>query len=250
MFIKGLAADKFTYYIKLFSDSFYLSVFGSTIVLSLKTTLLCLILGYPTAYFLARTQSKYKSILMIAVIFPFLISAVVRSYGWMVLLGDNGIVNQFLLKLGLIKKSLKIMYTETAVMIGMAQLLVPYMILSIMSVIQSIDENVEHAAYSLGANPLRTFFKVILPLSSPGVLAGCTLVFTLSMTSYITPQLLGGAQYLTVSTFIFNQVKTNYNIAFANAICYVLVFVILLFQVFFSYANKRVSDMFGGIEDD
>ena len=246
-FIEGLITNRLEFYIKFISDPFYLSILGDTVMLSIKTTLVCLLLGYPTAYFLARTEAKIKSALLIATIFPFLISAVVRAFGWMVLLGSNGLVNQFLMMVGLVDEPVKIMYTETAVMIGLTQLLLPYMILSIMSVIQSIDDNLEYAASSMGANPLTTFWKIIFPLSAPGVVSGCTLVFTLSMTSYVTPRLLGGAQYLTVSTFIYNQVKTSFNMPFANAISYVLVFAILLFQVFSNNANNYVSKRVGGV---
>ena len=244
-FINALMTDNLTYYVKLFTDPFYLKIFKNTVVLSLKTTLLTLILGYPAAYFIARTKSKIKGVLIVATIFPFLVSAVIRAYGWMVILGSSGLLNQFLLNIGLIEEPLEIMYTETSVMIGMAQLLLPYMILAITGVIQSIDQNVENAARSLGANPIQTFFKVTLPLSSPGVVSGCILVFTMGMTSYITPQLLGGAQYLTMTTLIYNQIKTTYNLEFANAICYILVFAILIFQIvsnsFSNSINKRLG---------
>lgn len=244
-FIKAIMTDNLTYYTKFFTDPFYLKVFKNTIVLSVKTTLVSLLLGYPTAYFIARTKSKIKGILIIATIFPFLVSAVIRAYGWMVILGSSGILNQFLMNHGLITQPVEIMYTETSVMIGMAQLLLPYMILAITSVIQSIDKNVENAARSLGANAVQTFFKVTLPLSAPGVISGCILVFTMGMTSYVTPQLLGGAQYLTMTTLIYNQIKTTYNLEFANAICYILVFAILVFQVvsnsFSNSVNKRLG---------
>lgn len=244
-FINALMTDNLTYYVKFFTDPFYLKIFKNTVVLSLKTTLLTLILGYPAAYFIARTKSKIKGVLIVATIFPFLVSAVIRAYGWMVILGSSGLLNQFLLNIGLIEEPLEIMYTETSVMIGMAQLLLPYMILAITGVIQSIDRNVENAARSLGANPIQTFFKVTLPLSSPGVVSGCILVFTMGMTSYITPQLLGGAQYLTMTTLIYNQIKTTYNLEFANAICYILVFAILIFQIvsnsFSNSINKRLG---------
>ncbi len=244
-FINALMTDNLTYYVKFFTDPFYLKIFKNTVVLSLKTTLLTLILGYPAAHFIARTKSKIKGVLIVATIFPFLVSAVIRAYGWMVILGSSGLLNQFLLNIGLIEEPLEIMYTETSVMIGMAQLLLPYMILAITGVIQSIDRNVENAARSLGANPIQTFFKVTLPLSSPGVVSGCILVFTMGMTSYITPQLLGGAQYLTMTTLIYNQIKTTYNLEFANAICYILVFAILIFQIvsnsFSNSINKRLG---------
>ncbi len=244
-FIKALMTDNLTYYAKFFSDPFYLKIFKNTLILSLKTTAFTLLLGYPAAYFIARTKSKIKGILLIATIFPFLVSAVIRAYGWMVILGSSGLLNQVLMTFGLIKEPLNIMYTETSVMIGMAQLLLPYMILAITSVIQSLDQNVENAAKSLGANPAQTFFKVTFPLSSPGVISGCILVFTLSMTSYITPQLLGGAQYLTITTLIYSQIKTSYNLEFANAICYILVFAILVFQVVSNSLSNSVNNRLG-----
>lgn len=145
------------------------------------------------------------------------------------------------MKWNIIEAPINLMYTETAVMIGMAQLLLPYMILAITGVIQSIDKNVENAARSLGANPVQTFVKVTFPLSAPGVISGCILVFTMSMTSYITPQLLGGAQYLTMTTLIYNQIKTTYNLEFANAICYILVFAILVFQVVSNGLSNSVN---------
>ena len=244
-FIKALMTDNLTYYTKFFTDPFYMEIFGRTIVLSVKTTLVTLLLGYPTAYFIARTKSKIKGVLIVATIFPFLVSAVIRAYGWMVILGNSGLLNQFFMNLGIIEEPLDLMYTETSVMIGMIQLLLPYMILAITSVIQSIDKNVENAARSLGANPVQTFFKVTLPLSAPGVISGCILVFTMGMTSYITPQLLGGAQYLTMTTLIYNQIRTTYNLEFANAICYILVFAILVFQVvsnsFSNSVNRRLG---------
>ena len=244
-FIKALMTDNLTYYTKFFTDPFYMEIFGRTIVLSVKTTLVTLLLGYPTAYFIARTKSKIKGVLIVATIFPFLVSAVIRAYGWMVILGNSGLLNQFFMNIGIIEEPLDLMYTETSVMIGMIQLLLPYMILAITSVIQSIDKNVENAARSLGANPVQTFFKVTLPLSAPGVISGCILVFTMGMTSYITPQLLGGAQYLTMTTLIYNQIKTTYNLEFANAICYILVFAILVFQVvsnsFSNSVNRRLE---------
>jgi len=244
-FITSLVEDGLEYYKKFFTDAFYLKILGNTVILSVKTVILTLLLGYPAAYFLAKANSTTKTFLLIATIFPFLVSAVTRAYGWMILLGDRGVINQFLLGLGLIDEPISIMYTETAVMVGMGQLLLPYMILAITSVIQSIDENVVYASYSLGCSPAKTFWKVILPLSSPGILSGCILVFTLSMTSYVTPQLLGGAQYLTVTTLIYNQVKTVYNLPFANAICYILVFAILIFQVLSNRVTKSVNARLG-----
>lgn len=241
-----LKADGVKYYQKFFSDSMYLGILQTTIVISLKVTAISLLLGYPTAYFLARTKSKMKSILMIVIIFPFLVSAVVRSYGWMVILGGKGLLNQFLLAIGLIDKPLAILNTSTAVIIGLVHLLIPYMVLSITSVIQGIDSNVEYAAYSLGANPIRTFFRVILPLSSPGIISGCILVFTMSMTSYVTPKLLGGTKFRMMSTMVFQEVNVNFNWGLASAISYILLFTILIILLFTAYATAGVNNKVGG----
>lgn len=241
-----MKTDGLKYFLKFFSDPMYLGILKTTVVVSLKVTVISLLLGYPTAYFLARTTSKMKNVLMIVIIFPFLVSAVVRAYGWMVILGGRGLLNQFLLALGLIQKPLVIMNTSTAVIIGLVHLLIPYMILSITGVIQNIDPNIEKAAYSLKASPLRTFFKIILPLSGPGIVSGCILVFTLSMTSYVTPKLLGGTTFRMMSTMVFQEVNINFNWGFASAISYILLFTILIILLIATYATAGVNQRVGG----
>ncbi len=241
-----MKTDGLKYFVKFFSDPMYLGILKTTVVVSLKVTVISLLLGYPTAYFLARTTSKMKNVLMIVIIFPFLVSAVVRAYGWMVILGGRGLLNQFLLALGFIQKPLVIMNTSTAVIIGLVHLLIPYMILSITGVIQNIDPNIEKAAYSLKASPLRTFFKIILPLSGPGIISGCILVFTLSMTSYVTPKLLGGTTFRMMSAMVFQEVNINFNWGFASAISYILLFTILIILLIATYATAGVNQRVGG----
>lgn len=246
MLVDTMKADGIKYFIKFFTDDMYLDILKTTIVVSLKVTAISLLLGYPTAYFMARTKSKMKNVLMVAILFPFLVSSVVRSYGWMVILGTKGLLNQFLLAIGLIQKPLEIMNTSTAVIIGLVHLLIPYMILSITSVIQGIDSNVEYAAYSLSANPFQTFFRVILPLSAPGIISGCILVFTMSMTSYVTPKLLGGSKFRMMSTMVFQEVNINFNWGLASAISYILLFTILIILLFATYATAGVNNKVGG----
>jgi len=241
-----LKADGMKYFQKFFTDTMYLGILKTTIVVSLKVTVIALFLGYPTAYFIARTKSKMKSVLMIVIIFPFLVSAVVRSYGWMVILGNKGLLNQLLLAIGLIQKPLVILNTSTAVIIGLVHLLIPYMILSITSVIQSIDQNIEDAAYSLSASPIQTFLRVIFPLSSPGVISGCILVFTMSMTSYVTPKLLGGSRFRMMSTMVSQEVNVNFNWGLASAISYILLFTILIILLITTYATASVNNKVGG----
>ena len=213
---------------------------------SLLSTVLSLLLGYPTAYYMARTHSKMKTVMMIIILFPFLVSAVVRSYGWMVILGKNGLFNQLLLALGLIQKPLSILHTEAAVIIGMIHLLIPYMVLSLVGVLQSIDPNVEYAAYSLGAAPLTVFRKVIFPLSLPGIISGCVLVFTMSMTSYVTPKLLGGSKFRMMATMVVQEINVNFDWQAASAISYILLGVILLVQVLVVLITSGYVKRLGG----
>jgi putative spermidine/putrescine transport system permease protein len=245
LLVRTLAKDGFTNFAKFLGDDFYRGILWNTLWVSLRVTVICLLLGYPAAFFLARTKSGIKNILMIVIIFPFLVSAVVRSYGWMVILGTRGLLNQALLGLHLIGTPLKLLNTSTAVIIGLVHLLLPYMVLAIAGVIQSINKNIEYAAYSLGAPPLVTFLQVLLPLSSPGVVSGSILVFTLSMTSYVTPKLLGGARFRMMSTMIFQEINVNFNWGFASAISYKLLAAILLLLVASNYATAGIEKRAG-----
>ena len=144
------------------------------------------------------------------------------------------------------EEPLKILYTETAVIIGMVHLLLPYMILSVAGVIQNIDPNIEYSAYSLGANPAQTFWKVVLPLSTPGIFAGCTLVFIMSMTSYVTPKLLGGSKFRMMSTMVEQEVNVNFNWHRASAISYILLFAILVILFLLNSATAGMTKRVGG----
>lgn len=233
-------------FVDFFSDSFYLDILWTTVRVSLISTFISLLLGYPTAYYMSRTQSKMKKVMMIVILFPFLVSAVVRSYGWMVILGTNGLLNQLLLAIGLIEKPIKILNSELAVIIGMIHLLIPYMILSLVGVLQSIDPNVEYAAHSLGATPAQTFRKVVFPLSLPGVLSGCVLVFTMSMTSYVTPRLLGGSKFRMMATMVVQEINVNFDWGAASAISYILLLVILAVQIAVALITGGYMKRIGG----
>lgn len=246
VFVQMLQQDGLKYYQKFMTDPYYLKVLWNTVWISLLCTGVCLLLGYPTAFFLARTKSGMKNVLLIATIFPFLVSAVVRAYGWQVILGKKGLINLFLQYFHIIDKPLALMYTWKAVAAGMIHLLLPYMILSIAGVIQGIDPNVEYASYSLGGNRQETFFKVLLPLSAPGIITGCILVFTLSMTSYVTPQLLGGAKFVMMSTLVDTQINTLFNWSFASAISYILLAFILIFQFIANSGTRGIMTRLGG----
>lgn len=244
--IRTLTENGTADFTEFFTDPFYLDILWTTIRVSLVSTAVSLLLGYPTAYYMARTTSRLKQAMVIVILFPFLVSAVVRSYGWMVILGTNGLLNQLLLGLGLISEPLKLLNTEAAVIVGMIHLLIPYMILSLVGVLQSIDPNVEYAAYSLGASPMTTFRKVVFPLSTPGIISGCVLVFTMSMTSYVTPKLLGGSKFRMMATMVVQEINVNFDWGAASAISYILLAVILAVQVVVVLVTGRYMKRMGG----
>ena len=244
--IRTLTENGTADFTEFFTDPFYLDILWTTIRVSLVSTAVSLLLGYPTAYYMARTTSRLKQAMVIVILFPFLVSAVVRSYGWMVILGTNGLLNQLLMGLGLISEPLRILNTETAVIIGMIHLLIPYMILSLVGVLQSIDPNVEYAAYSLGASPMTTFRKVVFPLSTPGIISGCVLVFTMSMTSYVTPKLLGGSKFRMMATMVVQEINVNFDWGAASAISYILLAVILAVQVAVVLVTGKYMKRMGG----
>ena len=244
--IRTLTENGTADFTEFFTDPFYLDILWTTIRVSLVSTAVSLLLGYPTAYYMARTTSRLKQAMVIVILFPFLVSAVVRSYGWMVILGTNGLLNQLLLGLGLISEPLKLLNTEAAVIIGMIHLLLPHMILSLVGVLQSIDPNVEYAAYSLGASPMTTFRKVVFPLSTPGIISGCVLVFTMSMTSYVTPKLLGGSKFRMMATMVVQEINVNFDWGAASAISYILLAVILAVQVVVVLVTGRYMKRMGG----
>jgi len=191
-------------------DSYLLGVLADTLLLGFIVTPICLILGYPVAYQLARTRSRWGGLLYVLVLSPLLVGVVVRSFGWLILLSGNGVVNRLLLDLGWIHTGLQLMNNRVGVTIALVHVFLPFMILPLVGVIQSIDPSVESAARSLGASRLRTFLRVVLPLSWPGIQAGTVLVFVLTLSAYVTPVMLGGAQVKTMSVLVVQNLIDNF----------------------------------------
>lgn len=198
-------------YIKNISDVFFGEVLLKTLIMGVASTVICLILGYPVAYHLARTKSRFKSVLFVLVISPLLVGVVIRCYGWMILLADAGLINDILLKLGFINKSISFMYNPIGVLVGLVEVFMPFMILSLLGNLQSIDPELEHTARSLGATRLKTFLNITLPLSLPGILSGSILVFVLSISAYAIPILLGGFKVLTAPLLIVQTILEAFN---------------------------------------
>jgi len=208
-------------YVKFFADPFYNNIFLTTLRVALLCTAICLILGFPLAYVLARTQTRYKNILIMLVVLPLFVGNAVRAAGWMTLFGSKGFLNVALMKLGLISEPLQIMFTEGAVIAGIIAVNLPYMVLTLQSVIEGIARDVEEAAFSLGAGPLVMFRRILWPLALPGIIAGTILTFILGMNAYATPVLLGGPKFKMMGPLVFGQFQLN-NWPFGAAISFIL----------------------------
>jgi putative spermidine/putrescine transport system permease protein len=214
-------------YVKFFTDPYYTAILGTTVRIAVMVTAACLVLGFPLAYVMARTQSRYKNVLIILTVLPLFVGNAVRSAGWMVIFGNKGFFNSSLQGLGLIEKPLEIMYTEKAVLIGIIAVNLPFMVLTLQSVIESIDRAVEEAAFSLGAPPATMFRRVLWPLAMPGILAGTILCFILAMNAYATPFLLGGPLFKMMAPLVYNQFTQQANWPFGGAIAFILMTVTL-----------------------
>lgn len=192
-------------YAAFFKDSYSMSVYYRTLRLSLISTVVSVVLGFPTAYYISRAKKNVKGLFIMFAVFPLLTSAVVRSFSWMVILGKNGIINNLLMNMGLIHKPLALLYNEVSIVIGFVYLFLPLMIMSLIGVMDNIDSSLLEAAESLGASKLEAFIKVIFPLSVPGIIVGSILVFTGSFTAYTTPQLLGGNKSRVLATLVYQK---------------------------------------------
>jgi putative spermidine/putrescine transport system permease protein len=224
------------------SAGIYHDALWATLRIGLITTIVALLIGYPLAHWMARMQSRLgHALLLMAVIAPMLTGIVVRTFAWMTILQDKGVINTTLMSWGLIEKPLPLMYNEFGTVLALVHIYVPFMALTLTGVIGRIDERLEQAARSLGAGRFRTFIEVTLPLSLPGILAGSLLVFALSISAYVTPSLMGGTQVLTLPMLIAQQVGTSFNPGFAGALGMILLIVSLVIVVAYNRILARLA---------
>jgi putative spermidine/putrescine transport system permease protein len=219
-------------YHRFFADRFYLGVLGETLLTGLIVVAACAVLSYPIAYVLARTR-RGKAVLFLVVLAPFLVSQVVKTYGWMVILSGQGFLNWVLLGLGLVGERVQLLYTRTGIVIGMVHVLVPFMILTLESVIRQIGDDVLDAARSLGAPEYKVFLRVVLPLSLPGLVAGSLLVFSLAVSIFTTPALMGGDRVQLMSNFIYKRAVSLLDWPLAAVGAWVLLLTALLVVVLY-----------------
>lgn len=189
-------------YTGFFADEQVRNVYFRTIVLGLIVTLIAAVLSYPTAYLISRMSPARRTLMMSLVILPLLTNPVARTFAWLIILGRHGLINASLQSIGLLDTPLRLIYTENAIVVGLLQLFMPLMILALVSAMENIPHDLEEAARSLGANGVQTFLRILLPLSADGLVLGGTLVFTGSITAYVTPAILGGTQVLMLATLL------------------------------------------------
>ena len=243
------AASGLANFERFFAGAANVRVLGTTFWIAGLSTIACLVIGYPYAYLMTIARPRIAGLLVIAVLVPFWSSLLVRTYAWDVILRDTGIINSFLLGAGLVREPVELVRTTLGVLLGMSQILLPFMVLPLFAVMQRIDPEYTRAAANLGASPGRAFVRVFLPLSLPGVVAGALLVFVLALGFYITPALLGGPRDTMISQLIVQQVQQRLDWGMASAMAVVLLVLVLLVLLVAS-RFVRLRDVFGALEDE
>lgn len=225
------------HYIKFFTDPDFLIILWRSLWIALKTTIICLLLGYPVAYFISRCSERMQQILVLVITLPTWINMLVRTYAWIGILSEGGPLQQVLSLIGL--GDVELLYTEGAVLLGMVYNFVPFMILQINTSLCKMDHSLLEASADLGAHPVQTFMKVTLPLSLPGVINGITLVFLPAISSFFIPKLLGGGQYFLVGNMIENQFITVGEWNFGSAISIIMAALMMLMMMLVRKVESR-----------
>lgn len=217
------------HYVKFFTDPDFLLILWRSLLIAVKTTVICLLLGYPVAYFIARSKESVQNMLVLCITIPMWINMLVRTYAWIGLLSEGGLIHQILSFFGL--GDVELLYTEGAVLLGMVYNFLPFMILQINTSLCKMDHSLLEASADLGAPPVQTFLRVTLPLSLPGVINGITLVFLPAVSSFFIPKLLGGGQYFLIGNLIENQFITVGEWNFGSAISMIMAAVMMLLMM-------------------
>ena len=223
----------------MFSDSLYVTTYLNSVKMALVTTFWCVVIGYPMAYYIARSSPQVRALLMLAVILPFWTSQLLRVYAWVGILRTDGLLNKALIGLGLISQPLEIYRTDVAVYIGMIYAYLPFFILPLYANLVKMDLRLLEAAYDLGAKPWQAFWQVTVPLSRPGVIAGAMLVFIPSVGEYVIPELLGGADTLMMGRVMWGEFFTNADWPMAAAVTCVMVLLLLVPLAMFQYNQMK-----------
>ena len=217
------------HYLTVFTDPYYHTIFWRTIWISALTAVICMLIGVPEAYILSRMGNPWRTMFLLILLAPLLVSVVVRSFGWSILLGPQSIIHDLLRAMG--AGSVKILYTETAIIIALVHVMLPFMVIPVWTSLQKLDPDVQNAALSLSASPMTTLRRIILPQITPGILSGSLIVFGLSASSFVIPGLLGGRRLKMVATIVYDEYMHELNWPFGAAVALILLAVNLLIMV-------------------
>ena len=228
-------------YVEFFQDEYYRKILFRTLKIAVITTGICMAGGIPTAYFISRCDKKWRGLLLAASIFPMMTNSVIRSFAWINILGSNGIINRILLGLNVADKTMKLLYTDFAIIIGSVYLFLPLMIVTVTGVMENIDDDMMEAAQSLGAGRFEAFMKVIFPMSLPGIIVGGILVFTGTLTAYTTPQLLGGNSNMVLATLIYQRAMSVGDWNGASAVALIMIVITLIVIRGFNALSARLD---------
>lgn len=220
-------------------DPMYAGILWRSVYISIISTVICLLIGYPLALYISRQNSAYRNILLALLIIPFWTNFLVRTYSWMFILRTEGLLNNTLIYLGLISEPLQILFTDTAVIIGLVYTYLPFMVLPVYVSLDKMDRNLLMAARDLGATPFQSFRKVILPLTRPGVISGSILVFVPCIGAYITPDILGGSRSMMVGNLIQMQFLSARDWPFGSALSFVLMAIVLLLLLVLARQDRK-----------
>jgi len=233
-------------YARFFSDSYNRGILWSTLGLGVWTTASCIVLGYPVAWLYVSSTARWRRPLLLCILLPLLTSSVVRTFAWVVILGNEGLVNQALAALGLIGSPVKLLYTPTAVVLSLAQIELPLMVLPLATALSAIDPRLPEASHALGASPWRTWWRVTLPLSVPGLLSGTLLVFTGAVSAFVVQTLVGGGQLMYMPFYIYQQAIQSQDYPFAAAIAMILLASILVMVTLLNYGGRKTKGFIHG----
>ncbi|MBX3090075.1 MAG: ABC transporter permease [Cryobacterium sp.] len=243
-FPKATVAFTLENYFEIFSRPFHVESLGTSLLLAAVVTVITAVLGYPLAYYFVHSSSRIKSVIFLAILSPLLISVVVRSIGWLILLGQEGVINQTLVFLGILQEPIQMLYNFGAIVIGEVNILMPFMVLSLTTSLGQIPDSLYEGAEIMGATPFRRFLRITLPLSAPGLVSGAVLVFILTMGSYITPQMLGGGKVKVITIDIYTRMMQDFDWPVGAALAIVtMIFTLSIILLI----NRLQSKLMGGL---
>jgi len=244
---KGGIIEEFSLgnYTEVITDSYFHGIFLRTLSMSVLVTVFCVLLGTPEAYILHRMSSPWKSICMLAILGPLLVSVVVRTLGWAILIGSKGVINQTLMSIGLIDEPIKLMFTTTGVVIALVHVLIPFMVLSVWASLQKLDLQVESAGQSLGASPFTVLRRIVIPEIMPGILSGSVIVFALTASAFATPSILGGRRLKVVATTAYDEYLGSLNWPLGAAIAVLLLIAnIIIIMSYNKFIERKYAQAF------